>query len=76
MRLLFAAMIALAPTAATAQQGIFTPFRPQIVGQGHPSSPSYGGYAYRSYRHTSEVDMWHQGITEVRSAASMTIPVE
>ena len=50
MRFLFAAMIALAPTVATAQQGFFTPFHPHIVGAGHPSSPSYGGYAYRSYR--------------------------
>ena len=44
MRLLYAAMVALAPTVAMAQQWIFTPFRVQIVGQGHPSSPRYGGY--------------------------------
>ena len=47
MRLLFAVLIALAPTVASAQ-GYFTPFQPQILGQGHPSSPRYGG-AYRSY---------------------------
>jgi hypothetical protein len=48
MRLLFAALIALVPIVAMAQQGSYTPFRPQILGQGHPSSPRYGG-AHRSY---------------------------